>query len=178
MKRILVNTNVQKILWFLIQHPGKEYLEKEIQKNTKISKAGVNFALKDLWKTKLTRRQKRGKIAFYTVNYTHPVIKQLKVLKIILEVNSILEKLKPKSEKIILYGSCSRGEDTEQSDLDLFIVTNSSEDEILNMINKWRLKRKFQIVVRSLLKYVEMESNEPTFYREVNQGIVLWEKKE
>jgi predicted nucleotidyltransferase len=178
MKKILVTTNVQKILWFLIQHPGKEYLEKEIQKSTKISKAGVNFALKDLWKAKLAKKQKRGKVAFYTVNYTHPVIKQLKVLKNILEVDPILEKLKTNSEKIILYGSCGRGEDTEQSDLDLFIVTNSSEEEILNMINKWRLKRKFQIVIRSPLKYVEMESNEPTFYREVNQGIVLWEKKE
>lgn len=177
MKKILVNTNVQKILWFLIQYPGKEYLEKEIQKSTKISKAGVNFALKDLWKAKLTRRQKRGKIAFYTVNYTHPVIKQLKVLKNILGVNPILEKLKPKSERVILYGSCSRGEDTEQSDLDLFIVTNS-EEEILNLINKWRLKGKVQAVIRSPLKYAEMESDEPTFYREVNQGIVLWEKKE
>lgn len=177
MKKILVSTNIQKILWFLIQHPGKEYLEKEIQKSTKISKAGVNFALKDLARAKLTQRQKRGKIAFYTVNYTHPVIKQLKVLRNILEVNPVLEKLKPKSEKIILYGSCSRGEDTEQSDLDLFIVTNS-EEKILNLINKWRLKRKVQTVIRSPLKYAEMESNEPTFYREVNQGIVLWEKKE
>jgi predicted nucleotidyltransferase len=177
MKKILITTNAQKILWFLIQYPGKEYLEKEIQKNTKISKAGVNFALKDLWRAKLTKRQKRGRIAFYTVNYTHPVIKQLKVLKNILEVNPILEKLKPQSEKIILYGSCSRGEDTEQSDLDLFIVTNR-EEEILNLINKWRLKRKVQTVIRSPLKYAEMESNEPIFYREVNQGIVLWERKE
>jgi predicted nucleotidyltransferase len=177
MKKILINTNAQKILWFLIQHPGKEYLEKEIQKATKISKAGVNFALKNLLRAKSAQRQKRGKIAFYTVNYTHPVIKQLKVLKNILEVNSILEKLKPKSEKVILYGSCSRGEDTEKSDLDLFIVTNS-EEEISNLINKWRSERKFQVVIRSPLKYVEMQSDEPTFYREVHQGIVLWEKRE
>ncbi len=178
MEKILVNTNAQKILWFLIQHPGKEYLEKEIQKSTKISKAGVNFAMKNLWKKKLTLRQKRGKIAFYSVNYSHPVIKQLKVLKKILEVTPILEKLKPESMKIILYGSCSRGEDTEQSDMDLFIVTNSSKEEILKLINKWRSKRKYQIVIRSPLKYVEMESDEPIFYREVNQGIVLWERKE
>lgn len=177
MKKVLVSTNVQKILWFLIQHPGKEYLEKEIQKNTKISKAGVNFALRDLTKVKLTQRRKRGKIAFYTVDYTHPVIKQLKILKNILEINPILKELKPKSEKVIFYGSCARGEDIDQSDLDLFVVTNN-EDEVLNMKKKWRLKRKLQLVVRSSLKYATMESEEPTFYSEVSRGIILWEKKE
>lgn len=177
MKNILVSTNAQKILWFLIQHPGKGYLEKEIQKSTKISKAGVNFALKDLTKVKLTQRQKRGKIAFYRVDYTHPVIKQLKTLRNVLEINPILEKLKPKSEKVILYGSCARGEDIDQSDLDLFVVTNN-ENEVSNMSKEWRSKRKLQLVVRSPLKYAEMESDEPTFYSEVSRGIILWEKKE
>jgi len=177
MEKIIVNTNAQKILWFLIQHPGKEYLEKEIQKNTKISKAGVNFALKDLCKVKLTQKQKRGKIAFYRVDYTHPVIKQLKTLRNVLEINPILEKLKLKSEKVILYGSCARGEDAGQSDLDLFVVTNN-EDEVLSISKEWRSKRKLQLVVRSPLKYAGMESDEPTFYHEIRQGIILWERKE
>jgi Fic family protein len=58
MNNILVATNSQKILNFLIQNPGKEYLSREIQKATKVSKAGTNLALKDLVNAKFIKRKK------------------------------------------------------------------------------------------------------------------------
>ncbi|GAI89603.1 unnamed protein product [marine sediment metagenome] len=41
MEKILFTTNSQKILEFLIQAPGEEYLSREIQIAVKISKAGI-----------------------------------------------------------------------------------------------------------------------------------------
>ena len=35
----------------------------------------------------------------------------------------------PEIEKIILYGSVARGEDTEDSDIDILIITKNAEDE-------------------------------------------------
>ena len=62
-------TNQQEILFFLIKSPNRAYLEKEIQTATKISKAGVNFALRDLKKQKLVSRQARGNTYFYKIDY-------------------------------------------------------------------------------------------------------------
>ena len=36
----------------------------------------------------------------------------------------------PEIEKIILFGSVARGEDTEDSDIDILIITKNDEDEV------------------------------------------------
>lgn len=177
MKKILFVTNSQKILEFLIQTPGKEYLSKEIQIAVKISKAGTNFALNDLVKTGFIGRKKRGKMYLYTINYDHPTIKQLKVLKVIIFLNPLLKKIRNKSQKIILYGSSSRGENTKDSDIDLFLVTNflSEVEEIVKNSAKGKI---IQLIIRTPLKYIEMEKTDPIFYTEIERGIVLWEAKD
>ncbi len=176
MKKILFATNSQKILEFLIQTPGEEYLSREIQIAVKISKAGTNFALNDLVSAGFIRRKKRGKMYLYAINFNHPIIKQLKVLKTIIFLNPLLKKMRNKSQKVILYGSSSRGENTKDSDIDLFVVTNSlSEIEIIVRNNP--KGKSIQLITRTPLKYIEMEKTDPIFYAEIERGIVLWEAK-
>jgi len=177
MKEILFKTNPQKVIEYLIQKPGKEFLSKEIQLATKMSKAGANFALNDLVKTNLVNRQQKGKTYLYTINDENPVVKQLKILRTIMNLIPLIKKLKQKSSKIILYGSSSRGEDTEDSDIDLFIVTNLIED-IEKIVQRNKHYKKVQPIIRKPLKYIEMEKTDPTFYQEIEKGIVLWEAKD
>lgn len=177
MKKVLIATNQQKVLDFLIQHPGNEFLEKEIQKATKISKAGVNFVLRDLVKIELVKKQKRGKISFYSIAFDHPIVKQLKVLKTLVDLEPLMKKIKKLSKKIILYGSRSRGEDTSESDIDLFIVTNNY-NLVSEAMKKNKLSKRIKLIIRSPLEYVEIENTDPTFYKEVEQGMTLWESKD
>ena len=103
-------TNSLKVLSYLAEHPGKEFLCSEIQKATAISRAGVYIALGELSRQNLTSKTKRGKLLFYSIVYDDSAIKQFKVLKNILALRPLVSKLKPLSKKIILYGSTSRGE--------------------------------------------------------------------
>jgi len=57
-QNILVATNPQKVLNFLLDHPEKEFVEKEIQKTVKISKSGTNYALRELLRAKFLFRNK------------------------------------------------------------------------------------------------------------------------
>lgn len=177
MEKILFTTNSQKILEFLIQTPGEEYLSREIQIAVKISKAGTNFALNDLVSAGFVRRKKRGKMYLYAVNFDHPIIKQLKVLKVIIFLNPLLKKIRNKSQKIILYGSSSRGENTKDSDIDLFVVTNAFQ-EVEKIIKNSSKGKIIQLIARAPLKYIEMEKTDPIFYAEIERGIVLWEAKD
>jgi predicted nucleotidyltransferase len=52
----------------------------------------------------------------------------LKVLKTVLSLSGLIRKIKKQTRKVILYGSTSRGEDTKDSDIDLFMVTNTPEE--------------------------------------------------
>lgn len=179
MNNSLISTNPQKILDFLIQNPGRQFLANEIEKATKVSRAGVNFSLRKLSKDKekLVLREKKAKIYLYSVDHTDPIIKQLKVLRIIVCLQPLIEKLKEFSQKIVLFGSCGRGENVANSDIDLFILTNSPRI-IEERIKKSNLKQKLQAVIRNSTQFVKMEKEEAVFFEEIERGIMLWEPKD
>ncbi len=176
-KDILVATNAQKILYFLIGHPIRNFLETEIQKAVKISKSGVNYALRDLITTDFIFRIKRGKTFFYTLNHKNLIVKQLKIIGTINQLNGFLQKLRSLSSRIIIFGSSSRGEDTPDSDIDLLIISRS-KDLVMEQIKRYRNKRKIQGIIYSNLNFIEKKKTDPIFYEQVNKGIVLWEGEE
>lgn len=174
---ILIATNSQKVLNFFLDHPGKDFIEREIKKVTKLSKSGINYALKELVGVQAVYRNKKGKINLYSLDYKHPLVKQLKVLKTITYLQPLIRKLKTVSSKIILFGSASRGEDIPESDIDLFIFSNNKKEDIECEMNKLKLKRKVQLVVRTELGHTELKNRDPIFYEQVQRGIVVWEKE-
>lgn len=177
MKNSLVSTNAQKVLNFLIQTPGRQFLANEVEKSTRVSRAGVNFSLRKLAKEKLALREKKAKIYLYSVDLTNPVIKQLKVLRTILLLQPMINKIKTFSQKIVLFGSCARGDNMVSSDIDLSILTNSPK-VIEEKIKKSNLKEKLQPIIRNPTQFIKMEKEETVFFEEIEHGITLWEAKD
>lgn len=170
-------TNSLKILSFLAENAGREFLGSEIQKTTKLSRAGVYIALRELVKQKLVLKTHKGKFLQYSVVYDDPLIRQFKVLRNVLLLESVILRLKPFSKKIILYGSASRGEDLPNSDIDLFVLSKDTgvAKEILSSI---KIKRKIQAVIKSPSELADLRDKEKVFYGEVDRGIVLWEQRQ
>ncbi|MFA5272520.1 MAG: nucleotidyltransferase domain-containing protein, partial [Candidatus Omnitrophota bacterium] len=171
------STNSQKILSFLVDNPSKEFLAKEIQKATSISKAGVYISILQLLKQGLIFKNGKGRSLLYSINYEEPLIKQFKAFKNVLSLQNSLSRLKSISKKIILYGSASRGEDTGGSDIDLFIITHEPQ-AVKEALSLLKTKRKLQAIVKTPSDIFEFKTNEHTYWKEVERGIVLWEKKE
>lgn len=174
--KLIFFTNAQKILSFLIQNPDKEYFDRQISKLTGASKAGANFALRDLAKEGLIVREKKGRMYFYKALSNIPSIRYLKILQNIISLNHLIEKLKRYSLKIILYGSAAKGENTSDSDIDVFIMTRDIE-EVREIIFKDKLRERIQYVAHTPNDFIKSRENSPVFYREVEKGIVLWEQK-
>lgn len=173
-KNTLFSTNSQQVLDFILKYPYRDFIEREVQRSVKISRSGINYALRELQAEGFISRNKRGKSFFYTLNHKDPVVRQLKVLQTIIEIKPLYKKLKAAASRIILFGSSCRGENTPDSDIDLFIVSHNKE-EIEEEIKKFHSKRKIQAVIRTNLKFNEMKRTEPEFYEQVTKGIVLWE---
>ncbi|MBU0549496.1 MAG: nucleotidyltransferase domain-containing protein [Candidatus Omnitrophica bacterium] len=174
---IFATTNTLKVLSFLVENPGKELLGREIQKATSISRAGSYIALRYLIRQKLVLKIKKGKFLMYSVIYDEPIVKQFKVVRTIQLLKPLLEKLRPLSKKIILYGSASRGEDDPLSDIDLFIITKDP-DTTKSIISGLKTKRKLQTVIKSPSELADLQDKEKVYYGEVNRGITLWEEKD
>jgi len=174
-KYIFISSGTQKVLDYLVNQNNWK-IAKEIQRNISLSKAGVNLSLNKLLKLGLIKKEQKGKTYLYRVN-SSSIIKQFKVLENVIGCFSLTEKLKLVSQKIILFGSASRGENLPNSDIDLFVVTHNPE-EVKKIIEKDKLKDKLQPIIRSPLEYTNLEKKDPVFYQEIERGIILWEKEE
>lgn len=177
MKEILFKTNEQKVLAFILSHPGKQFLEKEIREATGLSRSGVNYAMRNLAKKKLLEQNVRGRVNFYWADLSSPVLRQLKILQNLIELSSLLEAVKKVCRKIILYGSAASGTNTDESDLDIFVLADHPE-KVFKIFNSSPLREKIQTVVKSPLEYVDLEKKDHAFFEQVNRGIVLWERND
>ncbi len=174
--KILFFTNCQKILSFLIGNPDKEYFDREVSKLTGVSRAGTNFALRELAEKGLLLREKRGRMYFYKAPSNDILIRYLKILQNIVSLRPLTEKLKKLSLRIVLYGSAAKGENTSESDIDVFILTRTPQ-EVEKKIFKDKLREKLQCVTQTPNDFIKSKKRNPTFYREVEKGIILWQEK-
>ncbi len=178
-RQLLVASGEQKVLNYLVSQDDWQ-TAKEIQKKVGLSKAAVNFALNKLSKLDLVKKDQKGKTYLYRVSSSYPFVvlaKQFKVLDNIIACLPLIEKLKSVSQKIILFGSAARGEDLQESDIDILVVTHNKK-KAKDLAEKSLLKRKIQLIAKSPLDFAELEKKAPVFFREVELGIVLWEKED
>jgi predicted nucleotidyltransferase len=170
-------TNSLKVLSYLAENPGKEFLCSEIQKATSISRAGAYIAFGELVRQNLVSKAKKGKMLFYSIIYDDSAIKQFKVLKNVLALRPLVIKLKPLSKKMVLYGSTGRGENDPSSDIDLFILSQEPE-AVKKTMASIKTRQKIQSVIKTPSELADFRDKEKIYYAEVDRGIVLWENKE
>lgn len=115
--------------------PHKEHYLMDISRNIKLAHTSVKKNLNQLVKIGLITEsvEKKGGRTFpiYKANKDNKIFKRYKIIYNLSSVydsgiiDFIEEKLMPKS--IVLFGSYQRGEDTENSDIDLFIECEKEE---------------------------------------------------
>lgn len=164
----------KKIISFLADCPAKEFYSQEIANKVKGSKASASGLLKVLSRRGAVFKKVKGRMKFYQINLKSPELKKLRINSALEKINSFLPRLKKFSQKIILFGSASRGEQTSNSDLDLFILScdkNAIRAILKNLSSGSRLKA----IIKTPGEWSELEITEPEFYREIKNGIILYD---
>lgn len=170
---VKLTKNHQKIMSFLGDYPEREFFGKEIAERLDISLGGTHNALKYLAKEKIVDAEQRGNMKFYRINDENPLVKQLKTTAVIEKLLPLINKIKKGCEEIVLFGSASRGEQTRNSDIDLFVLTHTPED-VKREIGKEQKKIQVKPVIKTPNQWSELEIKEPEFYKEVRRGIKLF----
>lgn len=120
------NTNTkEQILELLFKFPNREFHLREISKELKISPGAISKALSSLQKEKLITLEKNFLLKT-KANLNSERFKQLKRTNNLKQIylsrlSDYLTEQFPLST-IILFGSYSKGEDTEKSDIDIAIM--------------------------------------------------------
>ena len=176
----LIATVNQKVLSLLAKFSDQEFYEREVARKLGISYGSANRALNELYSTAAVTRRREGKMYFYSIDSSTAVLTEFKKMVNLMLVEPLVEKLKKIASRVILYGSCALGTDTSESDLDLFVVSNSKED-VSNVIGDFNFPRGFedihiQPVIRTPVELLQRGESERTFLEEVERGVVLWER--
>ena len=169
-------SSTQAILTFLSQHPHQSFFSTEIADKTSLSKGGANQSLHSLADKGVLKTEKKGRMIFYSVDVKSPLVRQYKILKNIELLDDIVRKIKSFAERVVLFGSCARGEDTQESDIDLLVISRDKE-HVRPLVPVTKLKRNIQLLLKTPQEYINLENKEPVFFKEVQQGVVLWQRE-
>ena len=177
----LISTNYQKILKFFVLHPGQSFYEREVAKKAGLSPSSTHYGLVRLHRGGLISRKQNGRMCFYSIDKSSPYLKEFKVLANLLLIEPLVERLKGLSHKIVLFGSWAEGADTEDSDIDLFIVS-SEREKVLSVVNKFSYSaklgnRKIQPIVRRPEDLLKRDKRDKVFLEQVEKGKILWERE-
>jgi predicted nucleotidyltransferase/predicted DNA-binding transcriptional regulator len=166
------------LLSFLARNPSTNWYGREISRTSRISVGAVNQTLRDFLRRGFVKREKRGKMYFYSIDLNEPVIKQFKVFLNVSDLDPLTRELRNHTKRIILFGSCAEGKDTEDSDIDLLIVTTEKE-KTREIVNEWRNKytRKLSPIILHSTEFARLPEKDKPFYDRVMRGIELWREE-
>ncbi len=146
---MLQNCSIIRILEIFFNEPTKTHYLIEISNKSKLAHTSTKKHLLSLKKDGIIKEiiEKKGKRNFptYLANLNNDSYKNYKRLFNLMKIynsnliNFLKDKLMPKS--IILFGSYAKGEDIEDSDIDLFVESKKQE------INLDKFKKEFKRVI-------------------------------
>jgi predicted nucleotidyltransferase len=177
---LILSTNHMKVLSLLAKYSDLEFYERETARKLGISFGSANKVLNDLYSEQYLSRQKKGKMYFYMFDTSDPIFSHFKILTNIVLLRPLIKQLKKASSRIVLFGSCARGEDFSRSDIDLFIVSED-KDKVFQIIRKYRFGKGFEglVIEPAVLTYADLlksEKEDREFLSLVSEGIVLWDR--
>ena len=152
-------TNIKQIIkeYFFV-NPTAKLRVREIERTLKLPLPSVIRYCKELKKEGILKSLETGKVVFYSadrINEKFLLEKKLFNIKQIHE-KGLLQYLKNELHNpvVIIFGSYGKGEDIEDSDIDLYIETPSKKEINLGNFEKL-LKRRIQVFRCSSIKEIE-----------------------
>lgn len=127
----LFKNNAYKILEVFIKNSHKDFQARQIARLVKISHGTVLKYLKELKDLELINENKETLYKSFRANSENENFKKYKRDKIISDIinSGLIEHIYKEtySHSIILFGSCAKGEFTQQSDIDIFVESQEAK---------------------------------------------------
>jgi predicted nucleotidyltransferase/predicted DNA-binding transcriptional regulator len=174
LKKIIFNRNPLLILSYLSKNITGENISSHIAKDLDLAVGSVHQILRQFEKKGIVQSRLLGKTIIYEIDRKSPFVKSFRIFDNLLDLDDLFVQLKPLCRKIILFGSCATGDDTFQSDIDLFIVIDPDERvKAIAIIDDFESSREINPIIVDTVELMEMEKNDRVFYNEVMKGIEI-----
>ncbi|AFC99012.1 putative nucleotidyltransferase [Methanocella conradii HZ254] len=151
--------------------PGIEMYQSEVIRVTRIPKTRAIRLLNSLSGYGLLNEKVKAGSKFYSISEGNPVLKQLKILIILSKLYELVRDFSDKNIEIYLFGSAARGEDTENSDIDLLIIADTDKSVLNELIErlKTNMEREVNPIVYTPIGYANLYNTEKAFYESIER---------
>ena len=163
-----------RLLTFLARNPSREVYLRQLASEVGASPSGCSTVMRGLHEDNLVLSRKSGRNVYWQANTENPGLRSLKVFINIKELEGALKKVRDLSSKVVLFGSCATGEDTDASDIDLLIVTEDVPRARKILSGARAGGRRINPMFLSSSGLLDLKETDRALYDELRKGIVLW----
>lgn len=161
---LLSKKSVSKVLFYFLDHPSNMIYAKQLEAKLSLAKKSILDALDDLFKEGFLTLNEIGRIKQYKLNSGLPIVKQLKILHNVDILETKIKELRDRELEVYLYGSCARGENNENSDIDILILGNK-QGNIAGSISNEKIKP----LQLTFLEYSNLARKDKPFYERIEK---------
>lgn len=168
---LLGQKNALKIIAFFLRHPTLQIHQHELKGKVRMAKATIIKWLKTLVDFNILKVIKFGRVKVYSLNRTITFVKYIKLLDNVLLLSDVPKIAAKDGVKAFLYGSAARGEDVEDSDIDILIIGKVKKEHIISDINRIaaEIDKRIKIEIFSQQEWSQMAKKDKAFYERVEK---------
>ncbi len=157
-----------KILSLFLHNPYEELHLKAVARSSGVSPSTAKRFLEFYEENGLVTKNKKANLTLFKGNVESLPFRFLKLGVFTLEANPLFVHLKEAypASSITLYGSCARGEDSPDSDIDILVIGKSAPRPDLTQYEK-KLGKKVNLVTYTSAEWEEKASLDKAFYERV-----------
>ena len=173
----LITPTSLRLLQTLLRDPMGRYHGRELVRLTGVSVGGANQMLRSFANLGLLLKEKQGRMLFYRTNMDNPVVRQLKILFTLFQLDDLMAQSKPFSDRIILFGSSAEGTDVKDSDIDLLLLTNE-KSQLTDIVHKFNAKsqRRIAPIILDPQGFSKLRREDAALFHRISRGMTLWQK--
>jgi|SRR3989338_6334747 len=172
--KLLGNRSVIKLLEFFSDNPTASLSQTDIIKKTKVGKVTAMVSLRKLEQNGILGLKQIGRTKLYSLRREDFFVKQLRRFFNLTSpmVEDLIGKIKDDAHKVIVFGSFARGEDREDSDIDIVVVGDIPKKEItaISDLILEKYGKRLSVIVKTNEEFINMPKREPILWNKLLEG--------
>ena len=170
----ILETPTFETLIFLGRHYRDSYYVRELAKVLTISTGAASGQLRALEESGLVTNEKKGRTLLFRAKISHPIVREAKIFATLLELSPLIVAGQRGIVRMILFGSCAVGEDTFESDIDLYIeTTDRPATKALISYAESVVSRKISPIIVSPDGAVKIRTSDRPLFERIQGGKLL-----
>lgn len=181
LEKIFPSKTFADVLLYFVLHPQEETILARIVRGTDKALIQVQRVLKRLIASGLVKKSCRDKKTYYRANNSNFVFQDLKqlLLKTVIFSKPVDQELSVIKDKIVygfIFGSTASGDDSSESDIDIFLIGNLQFEETsgFSLVLSQELGREVNIVLLTPSDFQRKLSQNNVFICNVIQNPKIW----